>query len=402
MSEAIREPMSPEVDRVPLRDRITDVLASDRWRLAPIIVALILIWVFFATQSSVFLTSRNLTNLSNQIAVTATLSLALILLLLIRQIDLSLAANTAVCAAVAARLTVDADVPLLVAIVAAVGAGAVIATVQSTIVTIFGAPAFIVTLGGYFILGALLLWILPSSTVIPLANTPIENVSGTELPLWAGWLLGAVAVGSAGLLRYEVYAGRRREGLPASLVSSTLVPVAVLATAVVVLLVLVFSDGIPLAVAIVLAVISMFAYAARETPFGRHVYAVGGNPEAARRSGISVPAVTTVVFAAAGALAGLAGVLSASRNLGVTTSTGDLSLLLNALAAAIIGGVSLFGGRGTIWAAVIGSLVIGSVENGLFLMDATTEVRWTVEGLVLIAAIIVDAIVSRRTRGGTE
>jgi D-xylose transport system permease protein len=137
------------------------------------------------------------------------------------------------------------------------------------------------------------------------------------------------------------------------------------------------------------------SYIANQTPFGRHVYAVGGNPEAARRAGINVGLVTCITFVIAGFLASIAGVVQASRQLGVSAQSDDLTLLLGALAAVVIGGISLFGGRGSVWGALVGGIVIGSIQNGLDLINSTTQVQWTVEGIVLIIAVVIDSLVSR-------
>jgi D-xylose transport system permease protein len=366
--------------------------------MAPILVALALVWLIFSVESPVFLTSRNLTSLTNQIAVTATVALGLVFVLIVRQIDLSLAALSALCGAVGARLLVDAGWDLGFAIAGATVVGAIIGATQGTIVTLFKAPAFIVTLGGYFIMGAGLLWLLPATSVIPLANTPLETVAGTFLPVWISYVLALAAVIAFAALRFVHHRGRVREGIPSHPVRSVLFPAAALAATIAIVLVFVFNagQGVPTPALIVLGLMAGLSYVAEQTPYGRRLYAIGGNPEAARRAGIPVGPLTTSAFAIAGALAGLAGIISASRQLGVSAEASDLTLLLNALAAVVIGGISLFGGRGNVWGALIGSLVIGSIANGLFLVNASTQERWTLIGLVLIGAVIVDSLITRK------
>jgi D-xylose transport system permease protein len=367
------------------------------WRLAPIVISLAAIWAFFAAQSPIFLTSRNLTNLTNQIAVSTAVALALVFILVVRQVDISLAALAAVAGGIAGRLTVDAHWSLALAICAALAFGILVGVVQATIVTVFNAPSFIVTLGGLFVLNAILLWLLPVTAVIPLAGTPLQGVAGSFLPEWLSYVLGAAVVSVFAALRLTYHRARRREGIPSRLLTRVVVPAIVLAILVVVLLVFVFNAyrGVPTPAVIIVACSALLAYVAGQTPFGRHLYAIGGNPEAARRAGIPVGLMTVSTFALGGCLAALAGILSASRQLGVSAQSSDLTLLLGALAAVVIGGVSLFGGRGSVWAALIGGLVIGSIQNGLDLINSSTQIQWTVEGLVLICAVVIDALIAR-------
>jgi D-xylose transport system permease protein len=369
------------------------------WRAAPIVISIAAIWLFFNHQNSLFLTSRNLTNLTNQIAVLTTVALALVGLLLVRQIDLSLAALAAVCGGIAAKLAVESDWNVGVAVAVAIAAGIGVSVAQALIVTTFKTPAFVVTLGGMFIMSAVLLWLLPATSVIPLADTPLQEIANTFIPAWLSYVLLFVVVGSFAGMRFAHHRGRIREGLDSSLVKSTILPSAVLALAGLLCLVLVFNSyrGVPTPVVIVMTLISGMAYLTTQTPFGRQIYAIGGNPEGARRAGISVPLVTSIVFALGGFLAAIAGIMAASRQLGVSAASSELTLLLEALAAVVIGGVSLFGGRGTIWAALLGALVIGSISNGLYLLNASTQMRWTIEGIVLIVAVVIDSTISRKS-----
>lgn len=380
-------------------NRLLATALTGPWRTAPIIVSLAAIVLFFDTQNSLFLTSRNLTNLTNQIAVLTTVALALVGLLLVRQVDLSLAALSAVTGGIAAKLAVSAHMDVVLAIVIALAAGVAVGIVQATIVTTFRVPAFVVTLGGMFVLSAALLWLLPATSVIPLADTPLENVSNTFIPAWLSYVLLLVALAVFGGLRFSDNRSRVRQGMPSNLIRSTVLPTVAMGGVALVILVFVFGTyrGVPTPVVIVLTLIGIMAYITTQTPLGRQIYAIGGNPEGARREGISVRLVTTVVFALGGFLAATAGIMSASRQLGVSSASSDLTLLLEALAAVVIGGVSLFGGRGTVWAAPLGALVIGSISNGLYLLNSTTQVRWTIEGLVLIVAVVIDSAISRKS-----
>jgi D-xylose transport system permease protein len=222
-------------------------------------------------------------------------------------------------------------------------------------------------------------------------------VAGTYLPDWASYVLGVVVVLFFAGLRWSSHRGRRQAGLPTRLLTSTIIPSAVMAVFLLLVLALVFNAyrGVPTPGVMVAGAFIIMSYIANQTPFGRHVYAVGGNPEAARRAGINVGLVTCITFVIAGFLASMAGVVQASRQLGVSAQSDDLTLLLGALAAVVIGGISLFGGRGSVWGALVGGIVIGSIQNGLDLINSTTQVQWTVEGIVLIIAVVIDSLVSR-------
>lgn len=386
--------------RASLLDRRGELASAlvGKWRIIPLLVSIAFVWMYFASRSDVFLTSRNLSNLASQIAVTATLALGAVFILLVRQIDLSLAAVAAASAGLAANLVVLQGWSLAGALVATLGAAMAVSAVQALLCNAFGAPAFIVTLGAYFILGAVLLWLIPQTQVISVVGSPLENVAGSYLS--GGWAIGLSATIIAGfaVLRVVDHRERLANGLASAAVTQVIVPVVAAAALTFGVLQMIFLpyQGVPLPVALVAAFTICLSYIASNTAFGRHIYAVGGNPEAARRAGVSVAGVVVVVFMIGGLMAACAGVMSASRTLGVSSDSSDLTLLLDALAAVVIGGVSMFGGRGSVWAAVIGSLLIGSISNGLFLLSATTEVRWTITGVVLILAVLLDSAIVKK------
>jgi D-xylose transport system permease protein len=383
-------------DSLTNKQRITIAL-SGPWRLAPIVIALAAVWSFFAIQSPVFLSSVNLTNLTNQVAVSTLVALALVFVLIVRQVDLSLAALSAVGGAIAANLAVSSHWNAALAIAVALAFGIGVGLVQSAIVTVFRAPSFVVTLGGMFILEATLLWLLPLTQEVPLAGTPLQSIAGSYLAAWASYVVAAVVVLVYGGLRWTHHRARLREGLSSTLLRSTILPSAILTVCLLIPLIFVFNNylGVPTPALIVLGVCAVMAYVAYQTPLGKYIYAIGGNPEAARRAGIPVRTITIVIFATAGCLSSLAGIVNASWQLGVSAESSDLTLLLGALAAVVIGGVSLFGGRGSPWSAIIGGLLVGSIQNGLDLINSSTSVQWTVEGIVLILAVVIDAQLSR-------
>jgi D-xylose transport system permease protein len=382
-----------------LRGNLASALAG-RWRIVPIVIALAIIWTFFTVQSPVFLSSRNLTNLANQISVSTFLALGLVFLVLVQQIDISLAAVAAMAGGTAAVLNTEAHWNVIVSVVVALAVGVGAGLVQGAIVTLIGVPAFIVTLGGMFIFEAVLFWELPVTQVVPLANTPLQDIAFTNVPAWLSYVLGAVTVGLFGGIRWTDHGARLRNGLTSRLISSTVAPTCALAVLIFGLLIFVFNayTGVPTPAVIIIGLCGVLAYVGGHTPLGKHIYAIGGNPEAARRAGIRVKVVTVLIFALAGFLAAAAGIVQASQLLGVSEAAADLTLLLGALAAVVVGGISLYGGRGSVWAAVIGSILIGSIQNGLDLINSSTAVQWSVEGAVLIAAIVIDALISRSSK----
>lgn len=392
----------PEPRRVDLRQQVVTGLTGP-WRTLPLILALGVVWVFFAIESPLFLSSRNLTNLSNQIAVSSLLALALVFVVVVRQIDISLASLAAVCGGIAAHLSAEEGWDPVVAVALTLIAGVCVPTFQSWIVMKSRAPSFIVTLGGMFILNAALMWMLPVTQVIVLSGTPLQAVAGTYLPDWLSYLLAGMGVALFGLLRRNYHADRLREGSPSHLLQSTVLPTAGLAVVVFGILIFVFDAyrGVPLPAVIVVTTAVVLSYVGTQTPLGKHIYAIGGNPEAARRAGIKVEGVTAITFAIAGFVAAWAGVINASRLLGVSAQSTDLTLLLVALSAVVVGGVSLFGGRGGIWSVLLGGILMGSIQNGLQLMAVSQEVQWTVQGVVLVIAVVIDASISRHAANPT-
>ncbi|HVY18643.1 MAG TPA: ABC transporter permease [Bauldia sp.] len=373
------------------------------WRSLPLIIALVGVWILFAIESPLFLSSRNLTNLSNQIAVSSLLALALVFVVVVRQIDISLASLAAVCGGVAAHLTAEEGWNPILAVALALAAGVVVTTFQSWIVMKSKAPSFIVTLGGMFILNAALMWMLPVTQAIILSDTPLQAIAGTYLPDWLSYTLAGLGVAFFGLLRWNYHAARVRQGMASSLMQSTLLPTGALAILVFAVVVYVFNAyrGVPLPTVIVIGTAVILSYVGTQTPLGKYIYAIGGNPEAARRAGIRVELVTAITFSIAGFVAAWAGIINASRLLGVSAQSTDLTLLLVALSAVVVGGVSLFGGRGSVWSVLLGGILMGSIQNGLQLMAVTQEVQWTVQGVVLVVAVVIDASISRHAANPT-
>ena len=381
---------------LPSRARLFELLAG-RWRVVPVLVALAGIWITFTLLSEVFLSSRNLSNLLLQIVVMSVISLGLVLVLLVGEIDLSVALLSAVCAAIAAQLSVNHNWPFPLVLAAGISSGAVFGFAQGFITTRFKVPSFIVTLGGSLVLSGLLQQTLPSDTYeIGLVRDPIALIANSYLPNWLSGLGVVFAAIVVGLLGLQSHADRRRAGFTPSLIRLVLIPSAVVvAVGAGILLLLSDYRGVPVAIAILFAVLGFFGYLTTQTKFGTYLYAIGGNPEAARRAGIPVDRIKIIVFMLTGALAAFGGIIAASRVLSVSHLSADPLILLEAIAAAVIGGASLFGGRGSVWAALTGALVMGSITNGMLLIDVSTPTRLLVQGTILILAVVVDAVISR-------
>ena len=373
---------------------------SGRFRMLPVLISLLVLWVIFQVQSDAFLSARNLSNLSVQIVVTAMLAVGLVLVLLIGEIDLSVAALSGMSAAVMGKLLVDVGLSAWTAMGLAVVAGLLVGLLQGVVVTAFNAPAFIVTLGSSLVIQAGLLQLLPRTGQYPLAGTPVATLAGSYLVGPVGWAAGVAVPLLVTALLYQSHRHKQQQGLASSLVATVLLPgLILLAVSVLVVFVLGRDRGVPTPVAILLALLGVMAFVTTQTRFGTYLYAVGGNAEASRRAGIPVRRVKIITFGLAGVFSAVAGVLAASRTLGVSAQSGvSGTLLLEAVAAAVIGGASLFGGRGSVWAALLGALVIGSVANGLDLLGASTVLKLSLTGAILMAAVMVDGIISRADR----
>ena len=364
----------------------------------PVLVGVAVIWAIFAIANPNFLTPGNLTNLVLQLAATGTISLGVVLVLLLGEIDLSVGAVSGVTAAVVAVLNVDHGVAGWLAILIGLAAGAAIGALQGFWVTRFRIPAFVVTLAGLLAWTGALLLVLGDTGTVNLTDSTIVGLANTFfIPLYA-WLLALlVAAAYAAAKRLE----RRRRvaaGLPIPPLRTIVTRMVVLtAGALAAAAVLAADRGLPLALVIFTGLVALVDLLIRRTRFGRHVLAVGGNAEAARRAGIRVDNVRLVVFTLASTLAAAGGILAASRLFAVSQSSGASDTLLNAIAAAVIGGTSLWGGRGSAYSALLGGLVIFSISNGMDLLGVQSSTKFIVTGAVLLLAATVDAV-SRRGR----
>ena len=364
----------------------------------PVVLGLAVVWIYFQSENSNFLSSGNLTNLMLQIAAMGTIAVGVVMVLLLGEIDLSVGSVSGLAAATMAVLNVKEGWAAPQAIGAGIVVGAGIGLVQGVWVTKLRVPSFVVTLAGLLAWQGAQLHVLGSTGSVNITDPTITDLAFTFFSDAVGWALAVVIVAaSVGVTAMHRHRGRAA-GLPPRPLGADLARLAVIAAGTVIA-VAVFNDnrGVPLAVCIFVGFVIVFDVLTRRTVFGRHVFAVGGNAEAARRAGIRVDRVRTVVFVLASTMAAIGGILGASRLLAVNQSSGSGDLLLDSIAAAVIGGTSLFGGRGSAWSALLGALVIGSIANGMDLLGQESDVKFMVTGAVLLVAASIDAI-SRRGR----
>nr|WP_233521872.1 sugar ABC transporter permease [Streptomyces triticagri] len=369
----------------------------------PVVIGLIVIAIVFQAQNDKFLSASSLTNIAVFTSGLGIMAVGIVFVLLLGEIDLSVGSVAGTGAAVWAVLNVSNGWNDWPSVIVAIASGTAIGALHGFFFAKVGVPAFVVTLAGFLGWSGLQIWLMGNEGSI---NTPsggvVENLTGYFFED------KAAAYGLA-LVAVVLYAGsllidtRRRKaaGLPSRPTSeialrTAVVAVLVFATAYV-LNDLEGSRGLPLALVLFLAVVVIADFVARRTTFGRQVFAVGGNAEAARRAGINVDRIRITVFAISGMLAAFGGLFIASLQGGATKNLGAGNTLMLVIAAAVIGGTSLFGGRGKIWSALLGMLVLQSIQQGLNLLGMASEIQFMITGAVLLAAVVIDSV-SRRTQ----
>jgi D-xylose transport system permease protein len=370
----------------------------------PVVGGLILISILFQSMNSNFLTAGNLVNLLVQAAVFSLLAMAEVFVLLLGEIDLSVGFVAAIGAAImATAIGPRHEWPWMLAVLAALAACAGIGLVQGTIITRVGLPSFVVTLAGYLFWQGELLRILGNGGSVPINEQLINDIASRSLTPRTGWIVMLVIVALYGGVVWMREEKRRRSGLVAPPRSVTLLKITgALAGGVALVLlcntnrgVLIAIRGVPWVVLLVLAVLAVWSYLLGRTKLGRYIYAIGGNAEAARRAGIAVPNVRTVAFVLCSFTAGIAGIVYASRLQSISTAVDGGTLVLYAVAAAVIGGTSLFGGRGKAIHGVLGGIVIAAIDNGMGLVGFQASSQYMVTALVLLAAVTIDALARR-------
>lgn len=366
----------------------------------PVILALVAIAVVFQSVNPVFLSSRNLVDLTMQCAAIGTIALGIVMVLLIGEIDLSVGSMSGVAAAVLAVGAVRMGLSLAVAVAAALAAGVVVGAVYGVLRTWLGLPSFVVTLAGLLGLLGVQLWVLgdAGSINLPFDSWIVQFAQHLYLPAWASYVVAGAAAGAFTLTLLRRARRRAAADLDSAGTGSIVLRGALLLVGLVgAAWYLNLSRGVGVMfVLFVLLVVVMHLLLTR-TRWGRSVYAVGGSVEAARRAGIRVDRVIVSVFVLCATFAAAGGVLAAARLAAANQSTGAADTNLNAIAAAIIGGASLFGGRGSAFAALLGVVVIQAISSGLTLANLSSAVQFMVTGAVLVFAVAFDAV-TRRTR----
>lgn len=397
------------------QDTVSDYLrkrgqavASGELGSLPIVIGLVAIVIVFGTLHEQFLTANNFTNILLQMAPVAFLAIGIIFVLLIADgeivtIDLSVAFVAATGGAILVLLQRPGDPgwPWWAAIIATLVLTTAIGLVHALIITKLGVPSFVMTLGAFLFWSGMVLWLTTGFTeagTIRIQDQRLIQISNKFFSdAWVGWVLAAIVIAVYATRQLLNMQSRRARGLGATPPPIVVAQVVAVAIAVLYAVQVANSDrGVPLITIILGVFLAFWTVIANRTRFGRHVYAVGGNVEAARRAGIDIDRIRIAVFMINGFMAGAGGIVLVSRLRSVATNTGGGNLLLEVIAAAVIGGTSLFGGQGRIVAALYGALVITAIKNGMDLMGLSSGFKFMITGVVLVLAVLVDSTSKRR------
>lgn len=398
-----REALPPEEERETVLALLTgyfERLRGGEVGLLPVLIGLGAITLFFWSKNPNFVTAVNFNNLVVQMAGVAIIGMGVVFVLLLGEIDLSVGYVGGIGGVTVALLQQPEksyQVAGLTAILIAVAVGAAIGAFQGSFIALIGVPSFVVTLAGLLAWQGVVQKAIGDQGVITIQSNTVNNVANYFLPSRWGWALAVLAtVLYAGTIVLDVIS-RHRVGVRVRhpiLIGLKFLVVAALCFGVV--YVCNRGGGVPLPGVLVVALLIFWTYIARRTTFGRHVYAVGGNAEAARRAGINVARIRIVVFMICSAMAAFGGVVFAARLTSVDLNAGGGTILLDAISAAVIGGTSLFGGRGNVRDAVVGALLIAAIANGIDLVGYSSATRYIVTGLILLAAVTLDTVLRRR------
>ncbi len=383
------------------------VRGGDVGSLPAILGLVVLSLVFAVLRPTTFTNSFNIANLINQSSAVIVIAMGLVFVLLLGEIDLSAGFTAGTAGAVLAIVLTRQGQPWPVALLAGLATGALIGFCIGVLVARLGIPSFVVTLAAFLGLQGVLLKLIGEGGTIPMRDETLLALNNSTLPVWLGWTLFGVVVLGYAATSLRRAATRRAGGLHADAMSVVLAKVAVLAVLLGALTWYLSEErsrnpavtsikGLPQVVVLLVVLLVGLNFVLGRTSFGRHVYAVGGNAEAARRSGINVLRVRMACFVISSTLAAVAGLLLASRNNSISPNTGGAETLLYAVGAAVIGGTSLFGGKGKMLDAVLGGLVIAVIINGMGLLDQPSSVVFMVTGVVLLVAASVDALSRKR------
>jgi D-xylose transport system permease protein len=377
----------------------------------PVVGGLLLVSIIFQSRDSQFLTAANLVNLLVQAALISMLAMGEIYALLLGEIDLSIGYVGGLGGVVLAELLKPSGAawPWWAAIAAALGVCAVIGLIQGTLITRIGLPSFIVTLAGLLFFEGAMLKILGNGGSILVSDSVVNDIASGNLTPLAGWIVMLAIVGAFGLMSWRRDARRRAAGLVAPPPGLTALKIGAVLIGGVALVLLCNADrgrivpiqGVPWVVVLVFVVLAVWTFVLGRTGFGRYIYAIGGNAEAARRAGVNLARIRTAAFVLCSFTAGIAGVIYVSRLRSISTAFEGGTLVLYAVAAAVIGGTSLFGGRGKALHGLLGGIVIAAIANGMGLLGLEASSQYMVTAVVLLVAVTIDAVARRGRRTGT-
>ncbi|MEU7768293.1 ABC transporter permease [Nocardia sp. NPDC049190] len=373
----------------------------------PSVIALVVLSAIFWTARPVFMSEANFANLFTQGAAIAVIAMGLVFVLLLGEIDLSAGFTSGVCAAVLAVLLTDKGWPWYLAVLVALLTGVVIGLVIGAVVVKIGIPSFVVTLAAFLALQGVALKIMDNGRNISIHDETIVAIANKNVPPSLGWALYAVLVVGFAIVQYRKLRARTELGLTGETAPVIALRVAVLAVVAGAAVLVLNGErsrnpelhslaGMPIVVPLIVALLLLWTFVLNRTSFGRHIYAVGGNAEAARRAGIAVNRVKISAFVLCSTMAAVGGLIAASRANSVDPNTGGSDVLLTAVGAAVIGGTSLFGGRGRMLDAVVGAAVVAVINNGMGLMGYSAGTKFVVTGFVLLLAAGVDALSRKR------
>ena len=403
----------PEDEKVTLgsifRDYVTKVRSGDVGSLPAVLGLVVLVIVFTSLRGETFTNQFNFANLFNQSAGVMVIAMGLVFVLLLGEIDLSAGFTAGTAAAVLGIVATNHGWPWPLAIAACILTGTFIGLCIGLLVSRLGIPSFVVTLAAFLGLQGVMLLIIGEGGTIAYRNDNLLAIMNKNLPIWLGWTLAVLLILGYALVTFRRMTARKKAGLSSEpmllwgLKTGGLAAIVLWVTYYLSLErsrnpALISLKGVPIVVVILVSLLIVLTFLLSRTAWGRHVYAVGGNAEAARRSGINVKWVQLSCFMMCSSLAAVAGMLIASRDNSVSPSTGGSLTLLFAVGAAVIGGTSLFGGKGRIMDAVLGGLVIAVINNGMLQLDQPSGRVYIVTGLVLLLAASVDAISRRKAR----
>ncbi|MEU7998627.1 ABC transporter permease [Micromonospora sp. NPDC049060] len=390
-----------------VRNYVSRVRGGDIGAL-PAVLGLVVLCTVFSIMRPSFLTAGNFANLFTQGAAVTLIAMGLVFVLLLGEIDLSAGFASGVCAAILANVVTVLGYPWYVAVLAAIVTGVAIGTTLGFLVAKIGIPSFVVTLAGFLAFQGIVLMLMEEGTNISVRDDVLVAIANRNLSPVLGWVLAAVAVAgyaAVQLLRHRTRAARGLVTDPIAVVFARIGGLALILGAAVFILNLERSrnivisslKGVPIVVPIIAVLLVFWTFVLQRTSYGRHVYAVGGNKEAARRAGINVDRIRISVFVICSSMAAIGGIVAASRANSVDPNTGGSNVLLYAVGAAVIGGTSLFGGKGRVLDAVLGGAVVAVIDNGMGLMGYSSGVKYVVTGVVLLLAASVDAFSRRRS-----